>query len=109
MICSPYLLLLPSCLLPTRAEKSFSSALPLPLPAAHSTDVVKAELEGLPVLGYCSLRLALLEILQTRALHTTEFSSKVNKFSLKIDLILFKLQMFYVSLQNHLQSSPLDK
>lgn len=31
---------------------------------------------------------------QTRASHPTEFNSRVKEFSLKIDLILFKLQMF---------------
>ena len=44
-----------------------------------------------------------------RATHAAEFNTKVKKFSLKIDLILFKLEMFCISLhQNHLQSSPPD-
>lgn len=85
------LLPLPSCLLPTRAAKAWSSARPLP---PSSTDaVVRAELQGHPASGCRSLRLALLEVLQTRASRTTQFKSKVNKLSLKIDLILFKLQM----------------
>lgn len=41
---------------------------------------------------------------KTIATHTTELNSKVKEFSLKINLIVFKLEMFCVSLQNHLQT-----
>lgn len=89
------LLWLLPCLLPTRAAKSWlpnSSISPV-----YSTDrVVKAgEIKGHPGFKMLAAWDSLCsKYAQTRASHTIEINCKVKKFSLKIDLILFKLPMF---------------
>lgn len=77
-----------------------SSTLPSYL---YSTDGVlkTGELEGHQAFGSCSLRFTLPLYSQSVATYTAEFNSEVKTFSLKIDLILFKLEMYCVSLSKN--------
>lgn len=97
MIATATRLLPPSCLLPNEVQHSHLTCILLTwLQKEENSKVIQAS-------GSCSLRSALLYISQNEGhTHTAEFSVKVKKFSLKIDLIVFKLEMFCISLQNHI-------